>query len=215
MDDREFQDAEDDLDRAAQALGETGAVAARFAGELSSLKGEMTWTQREAAGLARSFGGSLKRAFDGVAFDGDRLSDALKGLAESMVNAAYNTAMKPVSSAVGGAVTAGLNAVLPFAEGGAFAQGRVMPFASGGVVTGPTTFAMRGGTGLMGEAGPEAIMPLKRGPDGRLGVAGAGGGGPVTVNMTVRTPDAESFRRSRGQIAAQMQRALSRGARNR
>jgi phage-related minor tail protein len=91
-----------------------------------------------------------------------------------------------------------------------------MPFARGGVVSAPTAFPMRGGTGLMGEAGPEAIMPLRRGPDGRLGVEMAGGAAPhVTVTMNVTTPDAASFRRSRTQIAAEMSRALARGARNR
>ena len=59
----------------------------------------------------------------------------------------------------------------PHAKGGGFAQGRVMPFATGGIVSGATLFPMRGGrTGLMGEAGPEAIMPLARGADGRLGL---------------------------------------------
>jgi phage-related minor tail protein len=69
--------------------------------------------------------------------------------------------------------------------------------------------------GLMGEAGPEAIMPLARGPDGKLGVRGAGGGGTVHVTMNVSTPDTEGFRRSQSQIAAQMSRALARGQRNR
>jgi len=96
-------------------------------------------------------------------------------------------------------------------------QGRVMPFARGGIVSGPTAFAMRGATGLMGEAGPEAIMPLARGPDGRLGVQAAGGGNarPVTVVMNITTPDVEGFRRSESQIAAQMSRVLGRAARNR
>jgi len=89
-----------------------------------------------------------------------------------------------------------------------------MPFARGGVVSGPTTFPMQGGTGLMGEAGPEAIMPLTRGADGRLGVR-TQGGGAVTVNMNITTPDAGGFQRSQGQIATQMARALGRGQRNR
>ncbi|HHL22093.1 MAG TPA: phage tail tape measure protein, partial [Aliiroseovarius sp.] len=72
---------------------------------------------------------------------------------------------------------------------------------------------MRGGLGLMGEAGPEAIMPLARGPDGRLGVRG-GGGRPVNITMNISTPDVEGFRRSQGQIATQMARAIARGQRN-
>jgi phage-related minor tail protein len=89
-----------------------------------------------------------------------------------------------------------------------------MPFAKGGVVSSPTTFPMRGATGLMGEAGPEAIMPLARGPDGSLGVRGAGGGA-VTVNMNIASPDVAGFQRSRGQIATQMARALGRSQRYR
>jgi phage-related minor tail protein len=58
-----------------------------------------------------------------------------------------------------------------------------MPFASGGVISSPTMFPMRGGMGLMGEAGPEAIMPLRRGPDGRLGVEGGGSTTNVTYNV--------------------------------
>ena len=89
-----------------------------------------------------------------------------------------------------------------------------MPFAKGGVVSSPVNFPMRGATGLMGEAGPEAIMPLTRGADGRLGVQSAGGGRSVNVTMNVSTPDAAGFARSQSQIAAQINRALSRGQRN-
>ncbi|OYU17120.1 MAG: phage tail protein, partial [Rhodobacteraceae bacterium PARR1] len=98
---------------------------------------------------------------------------------------------------------------------GTFSQGRVMPFAQGGVVTQATSFPMRGGRGLMGEAGPEAIMPLARGPDGRLGGQAGGGGRPVSVVMNISTPDVQGFQRSQSQIAAQAARALARGQRNR
>ena len=72
-----------------------------------------------------------------------------------------------------------------------------------------------GGLGLMGEAGPEAILPLARGQDGSLGVKTQGGGTSPTVVMNVSTPDVAGFQRSRGQIAAQMSRMLARGNRNR
>ena len=70
-----------------------------------------------------------------------------------------------------------------FADGGVFSNGNVVPFANGGVMGGPTVFPMAGGkTGLMGEAGPEAIMPLKRGKDGKLGVSVDGQSDTVVVN---------------------------------
>ena len=104
--------------------------------------------------------------------------------------------------------------ILPFADGAPFSQGRVMPFAQGGIVSTATGFGMRGGMGLMGEAGPEAIMPLARGADGKLGVRG-NGGGATTIVMNITTPDVQGFQRSQSQIAAQLSRALSTGNRNR
>ena len=59
----------------------------------------------------------------------------------------------------------------------------IVPFASGGIVDRPTLFPFSKGTGLMGEAGPEAIMPLRRGAGGRLGVEASGGGTSVVVNV--------------------------------
>jgi phage-related minor tail protein len=106
--------------------------------------------------------------------------------------------------------------VQAFANGGALASGRVQAFASGGIVSSPTTFPMRGGTGLMGEAGPEAIMPLTRGADGKLGVRSQGGGGrPTSVVMNITTPDVQGFQRSQSQIAAQMSRMMGRSQRAR
>lgn len=75
-----------------------------------------------------------------------------------------------------------------FADGGVFQGGsQVQAFANGGVVGSPTYFPMSGNkTGLMGEAGPEAIMPLKRGKNGKLGVSVEGGSGDtITVNQTI------------------------------
>lgn len=79
------------------------------------------------------------------------------------------------------------------AKGNAFGSGGVMPFAKGGsftnsIVNKPTMFqfANGGAMGQMGEAGPEAVMPLHRGPDGSLGVRSASndnGGGIAVVNI--------------------------------
>jgi len=199
----------------------TVPVAAAFEAELSRLSQTMLFTGREVTSLSGALGGGLRRAFDGVMFDGMRLSDALKGVAQSMAASVYSAAMRPVQNALGGALAEGINGmlsgVLPFAKGGAFSQGRVTAFAKGGVVASPSVFPMRGGIGLMGEAGPEAILPLARGADGRLGVqAGGGGAGrAVTVVMNISTPDVQGFQRSQSQIAAQAARALARGQRNR
>ena len=67
---------------------------------------------------------------------------------------------------------------------GTGSSGLPMPFAKGGVVSGPTIFPFANGTGLMGEAGPEAIMPLSRGADGKLGVTAANGNSApkITIN---------------------------------
>ena len=107
-------------------------------------------------------------------FDGKRLSDALAGIGRSISGSVLNQALAPVQGALGSAVGKGMQSIL----GGhaAVRQGRRVRrrpgggLRRGGVVDGPTHFPMRGGVGLMGEAGPEAIMPLARGADGKLGI---------------------------------------------
>lgn len=215
----DFSDYGEQIAALDASLGGAAAMTAAFDGELMRMRDSLVWTGREVDRLSGGIGSGLRRAFDGVVFDGMKLSDALKTVARSMADTVYAVAMRPVQNALGGFIANGLHAAvsaaLPFAQGGAFSLGRVMPFAQGGVVSGPVGFAMRGGRGLMGEAGPEAIMPLARGADGRLGVQMSGGGRPVSVTVNVATPDVEGFARSQAQIAAQVSRALARGQRNR
>jgi HAMP domain-containing protein len=99
------------------------------------------------------------------------------------------------------------------ANGNAFNQSGLIPFANGGIVSSAVPFSFGGSKlGVMGEAGPEAILPLKRGSNGQLGVQ-MNGGTPSYVNIYVTTPDANSFRKSQPQIMADMQRSLNRGRR--
>jgi phage-related minor tail protein len=92
-------------------------------------------------------------------------------------------------------------------------QGRIVPFADGGVVSTPSYFPLGGQIGLMGEAGSEAILPLRRGSDGSLGVATNGQSFPVNVVFNVTAQDAASFRKSEAQITGMLARAVSRGTR--
>jgi phage-related minor tail protein len=213
-----FEGLEDGAERLNETLGATATLVAGFDAELRRMRSALAATGKDVATLEKGLSRGLRRAFDGVAFDGMKLSDALSTVARSMVNTTYNAAMKPVSDHVGGLISQGVGSlvqgILPFADGAPFSQGRVMPFAQGGIVSTATGFGMRGGMGLMGEAGPEAIMPLARGPDGKLGVKGGASGG-TTVVMNITTPDAQGFQRSQSQIAAQLSRALNAGNRNR
>ncbi|WP_340287058.1 phage tail tape measure protein [Sulfitobacter pontiacus] len=213
-----FEGLEDGAERLNETLGATAKLVAGFDAELRRMRSALAATGKDVATLEKGLSRGLRRAFDGVAFDGMKLSDALSTVARSMVNTTYNAAMKPVSDHVGGLISQGVGSlvqgILPFADGAPFSQGRVMPFAQGGIVSTATGFGMRGGMGLMGEAGPEAIMPLARGPDGKLGVKGGASGG-TTVVMNITTPDVQGFQRSQSQIAAQLSRALNTGNRNR
>jgi phage-related minor tail protein len=106
-------------------------------------------------------------------------------------------------------MVSGITTALGFADGGAFSGGsQVQAYADGGVVGGPTFFPMSGGkTGLMGEAGPEAIMPLKRGANGKLGVqmeGSSGGAINIVQNFSFAANGDESVKKLIAQAAPQI-----------
>jgi len=191
---------------------ELRSLSAEGRASLAALREDATRARnslRETAAITQTLGTSLRsglsRALRDALIDGRRLSDVLRGLAldvsRSVANRAIDGAVSQVSSGLTGAL------------GGLFSSVPIRAFAKGGVLSSPTLFPMSGGAGLAGEAGPEAILPLRRGADGRLGVA-AGQGAAPNVSVTIQTPNPESFRRSQTQIAGSLARAVGRGQRN-
>lgn len=112
----------------------------------------------------------LANAIQGLIDGTKSLSESLSGVLKQIGSMFLQFGMK---SLIGGL----------FADGAAFENGKVTPFAYGGVVKKPTLFPMADGMGLMGEAGPEGILPLRRGASGRLGVEAYGAGSSVVVNV--------------------------------
>lgn len=146
--------------------------------------------------LIRGAGQALSDAMTDIAFSGESMNEVMNNMVESLAKVAYQVMIvQPLIDALKGSMAgAGLTfnpsaptygppvTAMANANGNAFSGGNVVPFAKGGVVSSPMLFPMSGGqTGLMGEAGPEAIIPLKRGKDGKLGVAS--GGSSTQVNI--------------------------------
>ena len=153
--------------------------------------------------LSARFGSELSGALKSAAVSGKSLDDILRRIGLNLAGLALRQGLQPLRS-LGASLFSNLFSGLAGA----------LPFAKGGVVSAPTYFPTGGGLGVMGEAGAEAILPLQRGADGRLGVAVGGRAASVNVVFNVTTPDAPSFRKSEAQITGMLARAVSRGARN-
>lgn len=203
-----------DPEHITRAMLEAGDAARNFALDSERALRSVSTELRRATREGRDFGNALGNAFEGIALKGRSLSDTLRKLALDISRMALDRAVKTITGAVSGGLGHLLGGVIPSASGNAISDGRVLPFAKGGVVSSPVLFPLRGGAGLAGEAGAEAILPLQRGADGRLGVAAQGGSAPVNITFNVTATDAASFRRSESQIAAMLSRASARGNRN-
>ena len=159
---------------------------------------------------ARGFSSALASAFTGLVVQGKDLGTVLEQLASRLANLALTAALKPLESSLTSLLS---GAGLGFAKGGVIGEGQVKPFARGGVVAAPTYFPLGASLGLMGEKGAEAILPLARGADGRLGVRSAEGAGRGAVTVNIATPDISGFRRSDAYVSGLVARAVARGQR--
>lgn len=184
--------------------------------DMSLTLGSLGLRTRELTSGATAFSRAMTSAFTASVVGGRQFDDVLKSLTLRLSDMAVRLAFKPLEKSIAGGISTLLSGLTGTGTSAgvslAAASGAVKPFASGGVIGTPTYFPlMQGGVGLAGEAGPEAIMPLARGPDGKLGVASRGGGNTVTIQIA--TPDLDSFRRSESYITGQIARAVSRGQR--
>lgn len=135
------------------------------------------------------------------------LGDLLKGFGSAIFPGTGGGGM------FGGILSAGGSIIVPSAKGNVFNAPALSTY-SGQIVDRPTVFPFAKGVGLMGEAGAEAILPLKRGSDGKLGVQAGGSASQRTLTVIVQAPSQQTSRASNMQfgrdIGNQIQHAMSR-----
>ena len=182
-----FEDAQEKINAALKIGHATSTEAAeayklareRFDEAIKSAnKGASVWDNFKETGAS-----AIDKLIEGTM----SLKDAVSSLIKEMVIAIAKKTL--LGNGAGGSATDSLGSIIMssfgFSDGAAFSGGRVTAFATGGVVNSPTLFPMRGGTGLMGEAGPEAIMPLARTSSGKLGVQASGAVAPQRQSLEV------------------------------
>jgi hypothetical protein len=166
-----------------------------------SLADQVTEAGRDSETAIEKFANGFASKVGPLVRNAKSIGDAFQQMRARVLDSLVNSGLKGLGGVLGTALGVGqgfggtgfLGRLFggAFADGAAFRAGSVTPFARGGVVDGPTMFPMRGGTGLMGEAGPEAIMPLARTSSGALGVqvassGRASGGNGATPEIIVR-----------------------------
>lgn len=183
---------------------------------LADAMGNVGVNAKDAQDAVDGIADASEKAAESTAIVADVLASAARGAVDALTDAAFG--VEDLSDSLADlakqlsrlALQRSLSALIPSAKGNVFQGGRVVPFQQGGVLSSPTIFPLAGGNaGIAGEAGSEAIMPLKRGPGGRLGVEAVGGASqrPIVVNINGVT-DFDSFRRSERQLKEGARRAL-------
>lgn len=149
-----------------------GGVGESFDKAMTKLIADNDAAAKETTAAWQAVGDSISDAFGQLVAKTSSVRDVVRSLVADILSQLAKIAIKKFVAKV-------FTSAAASARGNVFDSKGMIPFASGGVVTQPTIFPFAGGTGLMGEAGPEAIMPLQRDAQGKLGVAAA----PVSVNV--------------------------------
>lgn len=174
-----------------------------------------------ADGIAQTIGGGMASAFDALVAGTENFGTSLRKIAAGVLKDiakqllqiyVINTAISAISGLFGpkaGGFAPGVKfnptafsmPSLLNANGNVFAANGIVPYAMGGIVDRPTLFPFAKGIGLMGEAGPEAILPLQRGANGKLGVAGGGGTTNVVINVDAKGTKTQGDQGNAGALA--------------
>jgi phage-related minor tail protein len=191
-------------------MTEIDGISVSIDADLSDFRREIA----EADKLARGFGSAFTRALDQALLRGKSFNEVLRTLGLRLSSMALNAAFKPIEQGLSGAFQNLFGGITSGGEGGGNVFGNIMPFAKGGVVATPSYFPLGNTLGVAGERGAEAILPLARGADGRLGVRAESGRSALAVNVNISAQDAASFRRSEAYLSGMIARAVARGERN-
>ena len=155
---------------------------AKMSDDQDNLNKKLTDAQK----LYKQLGNTIKEGFgaaiEGLVFQTKSLAESLNDLLKSLASMFIQFGIKQAFTALGNE-GGFLGELFGNANGNVIAKNKIVPYARGGIVNKPTLFPLANGTGLMGEAGPEAILPLRRGPSGRLGVESTGSVGDIIVNV--------------------------------
>jgi len=209
---------------------------------LESRFGDVENGYKEMSEFAKEAARNMQDAFADFLFD--PFKDGIKGMADNFVNILRRMAAEAVAAKIfeglmgkdgsgsGGLLDKGVGLLsklfgafgggggVASAKGNVFDQGNVIPFAMGGVVSRATKFPMANGRmGLMGESGPEAILPLRRGADGRLGISSdnrnSGHTYNISQNINVENGDPGRVRQAAGSAIREAMSINARGNRYR
>ncbi len=198
------------IEATAQAYAEATATLKEASDAQRELTDINNAVRQSVAGLFTGFRDELAQGKDAWDAFKDSALRALGSIEDKLIELSVNKALEGLfPSSGGGGILSGLFGAAA-AEGMAFDKGRVLPFARGGIIERPAVFPLA----LAGEAGPEAILPLKRGSDGRLGVSAPPfGGGPTVNNFYVSTPNPRAFGEDRISVIRGARRLASQGSR--
>lgn len=183
------------------------AAATRSTAELQSMQKMLNQIDLSANRVAIT----LAKGFGSASVSGKSFNDTLATIGQSLARLAIRDGVKLATQAL----TQQLAGLFADSSGEATTSpAQISRNADGGVIASPTYFANGGAIGLMGERGAEAIMPLARGDDGRLGVIAQNPNSrPVAVTVNIAATDIDSFRRSEAQLTGALARAVARGQR--